>query len=141
MSRLTRKYPEEYSFLPLTYCFKHDYDDFIANKHKEPYWIIKPVDAARGEGIRVISSQEKIEYDKDLLASEYIKNPHLIKGHKYDLRVYVLVTCADPLRIFVFKEGLVRFASNPYELSKKSVKNNFSHLTNFSINKDNEDYR
>jgi len=41
----------------------------------------------------------------------------------------------------VYKEGLVRFASNPYELNKRSIRNNFSHLTNFSLNKNNPEYR
>jgi len=43
--------------------------------------------------------------------SEYIGNPHLIKGLKYDLRIYVVVTSYDPLKIYVYNEGLCRFAT------------------------------
>lgn len=95
----------------------------MLNKKKCPYWIIKPVDSARGLGIKVVSCDDKIKYDKNILASQYIKHPHLINGHKYDLRVYVLITCADPLRVFVYKEGLVRFASNVYKLNKETISN------------------
>jgi tubulin polyglutamylase TTLL4 len=47
----------------------------------------------------------------------------------------VLLTSIDPLRIYVYNEGLARFASCPYENSKNQIKNLYSHLTNYSINK------
>lgn len=34
--------------------------------------------------------------------------PFLLDGFKLDLRVYVLVTACNPLRIFIYKDGLVR---------------------------------
>ena len=33
--------------------------------------------------------------------------PFLLEGFKCDLRIYVLVTSCNPLRIFVYKDGLV----------------------------------
>ena len=48
---------------------------------------------------------------KNYLISDYIKDPHLINGLKYDLRIYVLVTSYDPLKIYVYNEGLCRFAT------------------------------
>jgi len=43
-----------------------------------------------------------------------ILQPFLIDGFKFDLRIYVVVTACDPLRIFVFNEGLARFATAQY---------------------------
>ena len=43
-----------------------------------------------------------------------LSQPFLIDGYKFDLRIYTLVTGCDPLRIFVFKDGLARFATTKY---------------------------
>jgi hypothetical protein len=51
----------------------------------------------------------------------------------------VLVTSYEPLRVYVFKEGLVRFASVSYD-TKAAKSNAFMHLTNYSINKKNENF-
>lgn len=54
------------------------------------------------------------------------------------MRIYVLITSFEPLRIYVFQEGLTRFASEPYSSGTKF--NKFSHLTNYSINKKNANF-
>ena len=67
--------------------------------------------------------------------------PYLIDGFKFDLRIYVLVYGCDPLRVFVFREGLARFATEKYESPfKGNMENMFMHLTNYAINKQSENF-
>jgi hypothetical protein len=79
-----------------------------------------------------------IDPTEHLVVQKYLKNPYLIDELKFDFRIYVLVTNVQPLRIFWFKDGLARFASEKYK--KSNFNNPFIHLTNYAINKDNENY-
>ena len=45
------------------------------------------------------------------LLKSYLEKPFLLNGLKFDLRLYVLLTSIEPMRIFLFKDGLVRFAT------------------------------
>ena len=53
------------------------------------------------------------------------------------MRMYVLVTSYHPLRVYLYNEGLARFATEEYSNDPNVLKNKFVHLTNFSINKRN----
>lgn len=96
---------------------------------------MKPAAAACGRGIKMVAKDTKVRNKKEYLISQYVSNPHLINNLKYDLRVYVLVTSYDPLRIYLFEDGLVRFATHEYNCKHKDITKRFVHLTNFSVNK------
>eukprot|EP00826_Nyctotherus_ovalis_P051546 TRINITY_DN6447_c0_g1_i13.p1 TRINITY_DN6447_c0_g1~~TRINITY_DN6447_c0_g1_i13.p1 ORF type:complete len:502 (+),score=86.51 TRINITY_DN6447_c0_g1_i13:73-1578(+) len=75
------------------------------------------------------------------VVQRYIHKPYLIDGLKFDLRVYVLVYGCDPLRVYIFKEGLARLATQPYVPPKCSnLASAFMHLTNYAINKNSENF-
>ena len=61
-------------------------------------------------------------------------------GFKFDLRLYVAVTSYDPLRIYLYEEGLTRFATVQYEGPSEQLDNRCMHLTNYSVNKCSIDY-
>ena len=52
----------------------------------------------------------------------------------------MLITSINPLRIFLYEDGLVRFASNEYSSDISKVHDVFTHLTNYSVNKKSTNY-
>ena len=62
-------------------------------------------------------------------------NPLLINGYKFDLRIYTLVSSINPLKIWVYQDGLARFCADKFSLEEDQLNNRFAHLTNYSINK------
>ena len=119
---------------------KYQSESNSESKYQDNVWIVKPSSSSRGRGIYLLSDLKDIPKEEgDFVVSKYLSNPLLINGHKFDLRVYVLITSVDPLKVYVFNEGLVRFASEPY--NHDFIKGGkFSHLTNYSINKKSENF-
>ena len=74
------------------------------------------------------------------MVCKYLGNPLLVDGFKFDIRLYVAVTSYDPLIIYLYEEGMARFATIKYDTGNRHIKNQWMHLTNYSINKKNTDY-
>jgi tubulin polyglutamylase TTLL5 len=70
-----------------------------------------------------------------IVVSEYIHNPLLVNGLKFDMRIYAAITCFNPLRIYIYEDGLARFATSEYSFDLSTKENMFAHLTNYSLNK------
>ena len=75
-----------------------------------------------------------------------MKEPYLIDDLKFDIRLYVLILSCEPLKIFLYKEGIVRFATKKYKpiehnSDRKELNNLCMHLTNYAVNKENNDFR
>lgn len=57
-------------------------------------------------------------------------------GLKFDLRIYVLVFGVEPLRLFLYKDGLTRLATELYQpLNNGNLDDVCMHLTNYAVNK------
>lgn len=56
------------------------------------------------------------------------------------MRIYILVVSFDPLVIYMYKDGLVRFATEKYSLKSGGLNHQWIHLTNYSVNKKSEAY-
>ena len=145
-----RLFPQMFNYAPATYILPTDGPDFEVDykKYKKALWIVKPVNLSRGRGIHLLKGESEFKYlykkstqlsMPQYLISRYIDRPHLLNNKKYDLRIYVLVASFTPLRIYLYNNGLVRFATEDYQ--KGDLDNVYIHLTNYSINKNNLKYK
>ena len=147
---MKRLYPSDFNFHPESFvlpvdkhclerCAKADvfYNKSVKTSKQKRLWITKPVASSCGKGIKVITAERALvlskSSDRKMLVQRYLSDPYLINKKKFDMRLYVLVTGVDPLRIYLHEEGLIRMATENF--SVKSLKNPFIHLTNYSINK------
>lgn len=126
MGKMYRNFGEDYDVIPRTYLLPGDRGALKRELSQNPrcMWILKPVASSCGRGIRLVSgnimnnkSRRSGRHSangnngtlgnalppksKKYVAQQYIKHPHLINGRKYDLRLYVLVTSFDPLRVYL----------------------------------------
>ncbi|XP_050834689.1 tubulin polyglutamylase TTLL13 isoform X2 [Serinus canaria] len=143
LNRMLRLFPKEYNIFPRTWCLPADYGEFLAYRsmRKARTFICKPDNSCQGRGIFITHHPEEIKHGERMICQQYISEPFLIDGFKFDMRIYVLVTSCDPLKIFLYKEGLARFATMRYiDNSTRNLGDICMHLTNYAINKHNENF-
>lgn len=165
LRRMRGVYGALYDFSPVTFGLPNEYVKFCqyfadererweaardkasgdaetASVGPAPTYICKPSDLSRGRKIFVFRDIGDLTYDCSSVVQRYIDRPLLIHGHKVDFRVYVLVTCFQPLRAYIYDDLLARFSVEKYDL--QNVDNIFAHLTNYSVNKNStvfDDYK
>eukprot|EP00767_Chilomastix_cuspidata_P004053 gnl/Chilomastix_cuspidata/4181.p1 GENE.gnl/Chilomastix_cuspidata/4181~~gnl/Chilomastix_cuspidata/4181.p1 ORF type:complete len:517 (+),score=179.70 gnl/Chilomastix_cuspidata/4181:462-2012(+) len=114
-------------------------------------WIVKPIGFNRGKGITVVETVEKARDwinrgvrgeiagtgrpVKRWLVQKYIERPLLVRGRKFDLRMYGLVTGKGDA--FFYRDGYVRMSSTPFSLECLDAS---IHLTNNAVQKHAEQY-
>ncbi|KAM8803660.1 tubulin polyglutamylase TTLL11 [Rhynchonycteris naso] len=141
-------FPEEYNFYPRSWILPDEFQLFAAQvrmvKDDDPSWkptfIVKPDSGCQGDGIYLIKDPNDIRLSGTLqrrpaVVQEYICKPLLIDKLKFDIRLYVLLKSLEPLEIYIAKDGLSRFCTEPYqEPTPKNLRHIFMHLTNYSLN-------
>ena len=141
LKRMQQACPEgTYDFAPTTWEYPHELESFRRHCRGNPggTYIVKPTAGAMGRGIYLIRKPEDIDHkhERDVVIQKYLVNPFLVDGYKFDLRVYALVTCVDPLTVYVYDEGIARFATLKYEApGRGNLREKTMHLTNYSVNK------
>uniref|UniRef100_H0VGB1 Tubulin polyglutamylase TTLL11 n=1 Tax=Cavia porcellus TaxID=10141 RepID=H0VGB1_CAVPO len=141
-------FPEEYNFYPRSWILPDEFQLFVAQvqmvKNGDPSWkptfIVKPDGGCQGDGIYLIKDPSDIRLagtlrSRPAVVQEYICKPLLIDKLKFDIRLYVLLKSLEPLEIYIAKDGLSRFCTEPYqEPNSQNLHRVFMHLTNYSLN-------
>lgn len=138
LNRMLKLFPKDYNFFPKTWCFPADHGEAIAYSklRRAKTFIIKPDTGCQGRGIYLTKNLKDVKSNERMICQVYVSKPYLIDGYKFDLRIYALITSCDPLRIYVYNDGLARFATSRYkEPTGHNTSNVFMHLTNYAVNK------
>lgn len=127
-------YSDFEKFFPTTFILPADRDALFRymRLHQNMQFIAKPPEGSCGHGIKIVTYSDFYNIPHGSVVSQYITRPLCIDGFKFDMRIYVLVTSFAPLRAFVYKEGLGRFATDSYSVMSNNV---YSYLTNATLNK------
>ena len=122
------------AFFPRSWVMPRDYHALqeAALANPERRWILKPTNASKGKGVRVLRDAGEAPLAQDWMVQEYLANPHTIRGHKYVLRLYVLISSLEPLRVYLYRQGFAKLASEPWD--PEDADNPYSQLTNPDIN-------
>lgn len=144
--------------VPITYNIPNDLAMFEEEFRRQPgsTWIVKPTSRSQGRGIFLINRlsqlkkwlKERKELDEfegvmmmnSFVVSKYIRDPLLIGGKKFDLRLYVLVTSFKPLVAYLHDQGFARFCATRYVANALSDEDLCSHLTNVALQKGEKEY-
>ncbi|XP_046470709.2 tubulin glycylase 3A-like [Neodiprion pinetum] len=87
-------------------------------------WILKPGNKSRGRGITLMNRLEDVvakinpanKSDTRYVVQKYIERPLLIYSTKFDIRQWFIVTCAQPLTLWMYRESYLRFCSQKFRL-------------------------
>lgn len=144
LMKMHRLHPEEYKFFPKTWILPNEYGEFVKHSklNEGQTYIVKPDMLSQGKGIFLTKNKDEINPRSNVVIQEYLEDPFLVDNLKFDIRLYVLVTSVDPLRIYLYNDGLVRFATVEYQKpTPENMNNTYIHLTNYAINKNNENFQ
>lgn len=100
------KYPVAFNVTPHSWILPDSFDEFQVHKDcvsaQNKFYILKPTNSSCGRGIKVVHGSSLTQNMKDTIICSYIDRPLLIRNKKFDMRMYVLVSSFNPLRVYLY---------------------------------------
>ncbi len=142
IEHMKKKNFNRYNFIPKSWCLPKDLSNFMKNKSiNNKTYIIKPNNNSCASGIIITQNKQMAKNFGSGIVQLYVDKPYLINGYKFDLRLYVFVRSLNPLKIFLYNDGLVRMCTEKYQKPvTKNLHDKYKHFTNTSINKKNKSF-
>lgn len=140
IDNLQKKFPD--------FAKKYTLQQFLIKKNKKypelsnifdkNVWILKPIDGFSGKGIKIFDNFNDFDkfnktYNEYVLQS-YIRNPLLINGKKFHLRMFLLETIIDnKINTYLLRKGGIYTSSKKFKFNTFNDKNiHNSHLKSTS---------
>jgi hypothetical protein len=142
LNRLRSEHPRVMDFYPPTFLLPTDYPELqrfhssLCSKLPDaPFWVIKPRIGSCGRGIRLIQSTFEASNISAPSVAQLMVDPLLLNGLKFDFRLFLLIASVEPFTGFLYKEGIARFCTAPYQPPTKATRDDrFRNLTNTAVN-------
>ena len=140
LNEVNARVPNGIDFYPESYLVPQQKDALRSVWATKRLWIVKESASSRGEGITIHKGSEPMPaLLDDSVVQCYIERPFLIKGKKFDVRLYAFVPSIAPLRVYLHEYGLVRLATGDYSPDKPPT-DLMSHVTNVAVNRQGEGF-
>jgi hypothetical protein len=112
------------------------------DKKDQPKKIKKEAEGDSGSESEEEGDKKKFKFQtvktRTFVIQKYIENLFVIKGRKFDIRVWSLVT--QDMQLYFFKEGYLRTSCETFTLNNETIDNKFVHLTNNAVQKHADNY-
>jgi hypothetical protein len=136
------RHPDQRRFWPESFVVPGDEARLAQFRAGAPGTIfaVKPENLYGGQGI-TLTRDPRPEPGQAAVIQRYIDNPFLLNGHKFHARVYVMVSGFNPIRAYVYREGIARLAPEPYATTDAALARPGIHVTNTALHLKHPDLR
>lgn len=129
------RHPDQQRFWPESFVMPGDEQrlaQFRASAGPAPIFAVKPMNLYGGQGI-TLTRDPTPDLAQPAVIQRYLDNPYLINGRKFHARVYVMVSGLNPVRAYVYREGIARIAPEYYATDDAALARPGVHVTNTAL--------